>query len=163
MGLFYEANLQHLSKRAIELRRRIAYSIYIQDKFFSATCGKPFTIRDDDFKVELPLIHEIEPDNGFTLKLITDGRLPKLLEQAERVLYEKSPVYSDLLELISVAHTIRSILATFYMPKVISNADIDVDTPLMEWQARMDTNVSSRDIGKGYNTRKKEVKDRTER
>ena len=148
MGLFYEANIQHLSKREIQLRRRIAYSIYIQDKFFSATCGKPFTIRDDDFNVELPLIHEIEPDNGLILKSITKGRLPKLLEQAERVIYEKSPVYSPLLELISVAHAIRSILASFYMPKIITNMDIDVDTPLMEWQARIDANVSSRDIGK---------------
>ncbi|KAG2218746.1 hypothetical protein INT45_003064 [Circinella minor] len=146
MGLFYEANIQHLSKREIQLRRRIAYSIYIQDKFFSATCGKPFTIRDDDFNVELPLIHEVEPDNGFILKSITKGRLPKLLEQAERVIYEKSPVYSALLELISVAHAIRSILVSFYMPKIISNTDIDVDTPLMEWQARIDANVSSRDI-----------------
>ncbi|KAG2220752.1 hypothetical protein INT45_012245 [Circinella minor] len=145
--LFYDANLQHLSKTEIQLRRRIAYIVYILDKFFSATCGKPFTIRDDDFNVELPLVYDIEPDNIFKLNTFTNGQLPVLLERAQKNINEKQPIYSDFLDIIFVSRLVGRILTLFYMPKTITNIGVnmgfEVDSSLIEWQTKREANVSS--------------------
>ena len=132
------------------------------DKFFSATCGKPFTIRDDDFNVELPLVYDIEPDNVFNLNTFTNGPLPVLLKRAQKNINEKQPIYSDFLDIIFVSRLVGRILTLFYMPKGITgigvNMEFEVDSLLIEWQAKREANVSSNNKGKlYYNIRKERV------
>ncbi|KAI9246472.1 fungal-specific transcription factor domain-containing protein [Phascolomyces articulosus] len=154
MGLLYDANLENLSRCEIQNRRRIAYALYTLDKFFSAACGKPFVIRDDDFNVELPLLYEIEPDNGF----IANRPLPRLLEQSERDIREARPIYNEIAQLYSMARTICRILMTFYVPNPIPNSGFgsDLDTNLIEWQTKVETSIADKETGKMIK-RKKEI------
>ncbi|KAI9260688.1 fungal-specific transcription factor domain-containing protein [Phascolomyces articulosus] len=141
MDLLYDSNVQYLSKREIQLRRRIAYTLYALDKFFSAACGKPFTIRDDNINVEAPLEYELQPEEGFIINSITNGPLPKLLEEAEKDISETRVIHNELMEMYSLAQTLCRILVLFYGPKSVSSIEFrnELDNLLIEFQTKMET------------------------
>ncbi|KAI9273000.1 fungal-specific transcription factor domain-containing protein [Phascolomyces articulosus] len=168
-------NQQHLSENEIQIRRRIAYTIYVLDKVSSASTGRPFVVKDEEFDVELPLPYELAPSNekDHPMNNITDllvllssstnagsvATLPKLLQDTERDIQTKQPIYSGSFETIRLARMIGYVLRSFYTSKTnISNSssttphsmDVnELDTKLMTWQLNPDTYFSAKD-GKVY-------------
>ena len=129
MELHREDRYQHLPKSEIELRRRLAHSVYILDKFSAAATGKPFTIRDEDFNVQVPSIYEQEPDDkSISINELSSNNgyiVPTLLKQTEKDILEQRPIYTLHIQIIIMAKWIGHILVSLYIPR---NNEYDYNT-----------------------------------
>ncbi|KAI7855487.1 fungal-specific transcription factor domain-containing protein [Circinella umbellata] len=150
LEIFREDRYQHLSRCEVELRRRLAYSIYMWDKYASAATGKPFTVRDEDFYVQVPSTYEQEPDDGINLNSLAnrdnDGdnyNIPKLLQQTEEDIRKKRSVYELHVQSIPMSQMISQILVSLYLPKLAIYGDnnnsnhVDVDI-VMKLNTKLD-------------------------
>ncbi|KAI9269188.1 fungal-specific transcription factor domain-containing protein [Phascolomyces articulosus] len=143
LELHREDRYQHQSRSEVELRRRLAYSIYMWDKFSAMATGKPFAIRDEDFNVQMPSIYEQQPDDNIAINdLLSDGCIiPMLLEQTEIDICEKRPVYRPQTQIIPMSRLVSRILTSLYIPKNIYEAGVvdvnmilNIDMSLYAWR-----------------------------
>ncbi|KAI9252414.1 fungal-specific transcription factor domain-containing protein [Phascolomyces articulosus] len=144
MEIHREENYLHMSKCEIEMRRRIAHNIYMWDKFSAAAAWKPFTIRDEDFSVQIPSDYEQEPEDGITMDQLSNDQspLPKLLKQTEEDIHEKKPVYYIHVQSVPMSRMIGRILTSLHLTKAVDESgvsiDIDMithlDTALIAWR-----------------------------
>ncbi|KAG2225979.1 hypothetical protein INT45_002445 [Circinella minor] len=147
LELHREDRYQHLPKSELELRRRLAHSIYIWDKLSAAATGKPFTIRNEYFNVQVPSIYEEEPDDKSIsineLSRNKESDIPTLLKQTEKDILEKRPIYTPHVQMIPMAQWICRILLSLYIPQDngyndntddISNVITNLDVGLVTWK-----------------------------
>ncbi|KAI9488467.1 fungal-specific transcription factor domain-containing protein [Zychaea mexicana] len=147
LGLHSEALQRHLPKSEIELRRRLVYIIYALEKISAASSERPCTLKDEDFDVELPSLYEIEPEDRRSIQEYSiNGSIPKLLEDVEADIREKRQVYNSFSGIIDVARMIAHVLASFYVAKPASRANIalisNVDASIMTWQINRESNYT---------------------
>ena len=133
----------------IQMRRRTAYILYALDKISAASSGRPYTVKDEDFDVELPLPYEPQPEDDPVIDAYLKGQFPKILQDADTEIREKRPIYSEFLEIIPLARMIGYVLSSFYTGKPTSSRiDVtDLDTRLITWQANPDTHFTGRHGG----------------
>ncbi|KAI9246484.1 fungal-specific transcription factor domain-containing protein [Phascolomyces articulosus] len=136
---------QNLPNSEIQVRRRTAYILYALDKISAASSGRPYAVKDEDFDVSIPSEYEAEPEVDPVTDMYLSGQMPRLLQDTERDIREKHPIYSGFLEIIPLARMIGYVLASFYTCKAVSRVDVtDLDTRLMTWQANPDPNFTGK-------------------
>ena len=93
------------------------------DKYASAATGKPFTVRDEDFYVQVPSIYEQEPDDDIDLSALANrdgdgnpGNTPELLQQTEEDTHGKRSVYEIHVRSLPMSRIISQILVSLYRP-----------------------------------------------
>ncbi|KAI7858755.1 fungal-specific transcription factor domain-containing protein [Circinella umbellata] len=125
----------------IQVRRRIAYILYALDKISAASSGRPYTVKDEDFDVELPLPYEAQPEDDPVIDTCLKAHFPKILQDTDAEIREKRPIYSGFLDIIPLARMIGYVLSSFYTGKPASSRiDVtDLDTRLMTWQTSLST------------------------
>ncbi|KAI9252365.1 fungal-specific transcription factor domain-containing protein [Phascolomyces articulosus] len=154
LDLLREDHYPSLPKSEIELRRRLAYCVYMWDKYSAAATGKPYTVRDEDFYVKVPLIYEQEQQDSISINelLNEESSVPRLLKQAEEdIQKQRSVFYLHVNSVIPMSKMIGQILASLYTPKpgidmgesIDSGVDVDLvanlDARLLQWrQAALD-------------------------
>ena len=115
------------------------------DKYASAATGKPFTVRDEDFYVQVPSTYEQEPDDDIDLSALADrdgdgnhSNIPELLQQTEEDTHGKRSVYELHVRSIPMSRIISQIIASLYRPKPAmdrannnsNHVDMDIITKL---------------------------------
>ncbi|KAG0187249.1 hypothetical protein DFQ28_006684 [Apophysomyces sp. BC1034] len=135
-----------------ETRRRVWWSVYIMDKWFSAGMGRPQTIFDED-------CDELYPNESATWEEVMDvssdesldeqddePRFPSLDPQvAHKVKGEKIPIYQPFVQLIKLSEILGRVLQGLYTPKAKkhsaqhgSDALVKyLDNALSEWRAAL--------------------------
>ncbi|KAJ5885110.1 hypothetical protein N7495_009620 [Penicillium taxi] len=91
IGLVNEhSNSQTLTARALELRRRLSWSIYAFDRMISISYGIPFSFSDDRMQVPLPsiMIHEYASEEGhqYTIALQVSRHIIALRQLETRII-----------------------------------------------------------------------------
>ncbi|KAJ5652331.1 hypothetical protein N7507_009757 [Penicillium longicatenatum] len=89
---------QKLSPRALELRRRLSWSVYVFDRMIGISYGLPFGIPDDSMQVPLPsiMIHEYGSPEGhqYTIALQVSRHVIALRQLETRIvdsIYHQGP------------------------------------------------------------------------
>ncbi|KAI9272983.1 fungal-specific transcription factor domain-containing protein [Phascolomyces articulosus] len=153
LGIHTDSNPDNLSESEIQVRRRIAYTLYVLDKISAASTGRPFTLKDEEFDVPLPLPYEVDPTDPHSVEACANGQpIPKLLQDVERDIREKRPIYSGNFESLRLGQMIGYVLSSFYNPKMTASPRIDIedlDTRLMTWQLNPQACFTAKD-GKTY-------------
>ncbi|KAJ5710891.1 hypothetical protein N7488_005047 [Penicillium malachiteum] len=90
IGLVSETpSSQKLSPRALELRRRLSWSIYVFDRMIGISYGLPFGLPDDAMQVPLPsiMIHEYGSEEGhhYTIALQVSRHVIALRQLETRI------------------------------------------------------------------------------
>ncbi|KAJ5738425.1 hypothetical protein N7493_001580 [Penicillium malachiteum] len=91
IGLVSETpSSQKLSPRALELRRRLSWSIYVFDRMIGISYGLPFGLPDDAMQVPLPsiMIHEYGSEEGhqYTIALQVSRHVIALRQLETRIM-----------------------------------------------------------------------------
>ncbi|KAI7879302.1 hypothetical protein K492DRAFT_208357 [Lichtheimia hyalospora FSU 10163] len=119
LGLHRSSARWRLPEHEIELRRRIWYCAYILDREISAELGRPLTILEDDYDVELPSPYETPCSYGSHTRDVDENEpIPSLLLEAYEDLREQRPTYSLFICYMPLSRTLGQILGYFYSAKV---------------------------------------------
>ncbi|KAJ8654272.1 hypothetical protein O0I10_010094 [Lichtheimia ornata] len=121
LGLHRSSTRWRLPEHEIELRRRVWYSVYGVDREMSASLGRPLTILDGDFDVEMPSPYEIGSSYDRDTRDVDDDEpVPKILLEAERDLQEKRPIYGIFSYYIPCSRMFGRVLGELYSTNVPS-------------------------------------------
>ncbi|CDH59039.1 hypothetical protein RO3G_15986 [Lichtheimia corymbifera JMRC:FSU:9682] len=119
LGLHRSSARWRLPEHEIELRRRIWYCAYILDREISAELGRPLTILEDDYDVELPSPYETPCSYGSHTRDVDENEpIPSLLLEAYEDLRERRPIYSLFICYMPLSRILGQILGYFYSAKV---------------------------------------------
>ncbi|KAI8641226.1 fungal-specific transcription factor domain-containing protein [Parasitella parasitica] len=173
LGLNRDCEEWDIPESEKQTRKRIWWSLYVADRFHSASLGRPISIRDEDNDVGYPdataTWKEVldEPDEEQTaLEPLAEPRFPSAMsrpKQQHRQLDAKVGIYQLFLELIKLSEILGRILQGLYTPKAKkvgleqgSDAIVtQLDHQLTEWrfgfpEALQRANFEDFDESKGY-------------
>ncbi|KAI7902086.1 fungal-specific transcription factor domain-containing protein [Cokeromyces recurvatus] len=115
LGLHRDCSKWKIPQYEIELRRRIWYGCYLMDRLVAAELGRPISIIDDEFDVELPSPYEL----NYTSNLNKDTDfIPILVLEAEEALRQNIPVYSAFVHLLTITHILGETLVGLHSTRV---------------------------------------------
>ncbi|KAI9246458.1 fungal-specific transcription factor domain-containing protein, partial [Phascolomyces articulosus] len=155
LDLHRESPQSNLSESEIELRRRVAYSVYSLDRIAAAASGKPIMMKDENFHVQLPTAYEIETLTT-TVDIDYEHTRPSLLVEAEANIRDKKPIYTTFLRIIPLSKTMGQVLTSLYQdiprdidgPSPLSYIVGNLDNALIKWQSKTEEeNCFANDTG----------------
>ncbi|KAL0074955.1 fungal-specific transcription factor domain-containing protein [Phycomyces blakesleeanus] len=118
LGLHRNSGRWQIPEHEIELRRRIWFAVYAMDRWVAAEMGRPITILDHEFDVELPTPYEIETTHRTpTCSTQHMDYKPTLICEAEKAIKEKRPIYDPFLYSVTLSQILGQILVGLYSPK----------------------------------------------
>ncbi|KAG0164247.1 hypothetical protein DFQ30_010236 [Apophysomyces sp. BC1015] len=129
-----------------ELRRRIWFSAYIMDRWVAAELGRPVTIVDHEFDVELPSPFEVSSTHRSTSQdcdSSTGQFTPSLILEAEAAIREKRPIYTCFINLVTLSQILGQVLLGLHSPKTKYTGRRNVglvnflDKNLRNWKANL--------------------------
>ncbi|KAG2229124.1 hypothetical protein INT48_005483 [Thamnidium elegans] len=109
LGLHRDCTKWKIPDYEVELRKRIWYAAYLMDRWVASELGRPISIFDHEFDVELPTPYEIH--TPFTS---VRENTPLLILEAESSLQQKKPVYSCFLYMVTLAQILGQVLVGFH-------------------------------------------------
>lgn len=110
LGLHRDCSKWDIPAYEIELRKRIWYSAYMMDRWVAAELGRPVSILDHEFDVELPNVYELNtPPSKYTSDFT-----PALILETEAAFTEKRPVYSCFLYMVTLSQIAGQVLVGFH-------------------------------------------------
>ncbi|KAI9485171.1 MAG: fungal-specific transcription factor domain-containing protein [Benjaminiella poitrasii] len=110
LGLHRDCSRWNIPECEIELRKRIWYGCYLMDRLVAAELGRPISIIDHEFEVELPSPFEL---NYATLPIPPakiNESTPILIMEAEEALRQHIPIYSAFIHLVTLAQIMGQVL-----------------------------------------------------
>ncbi|KAI7876653.1 fungal-specific transcription factor domain-containing protein [Mucor mucedo] len=152
LGLHRDCSKWKIPDYEIELRKRLWYAAYLMDRWVAAELGRPVSIIDHEFDVELPTPYELNSPSKH--RDIT----PILILEAESSLKQKIPVYSGFIYLITLSQIAGQVLVGFHSTRGKHNRENNQDllkileSNLTNWklslpkELRLDLTVSRTDI-----------------
>ncbi|KAI8979718.1 fungal-specific transcription factor domain-containing protein [Mycotypha africana] len=170
LGLNRDCEEWDIPESEKQTRKRIWWSLYVADRFHSASLGRPITIRDEDNDVGYPdasaswkEILDEPDDDDISLDLSdTEPRFPSAMCRPSQTAGNVK-IYQLFLELIKLAEILGRILQGLYTPKAKkiglqqgSDAIVtQLDHELTEWrfgfpEALKKANFEDFDEKKGY-------------
>lgn len=112
LGLHRDCSKWNIPPCEIELRKRIWYAAYLMDRWVAAELGRPVSILDNEFDVQLPTPYELPiPAEK---KRSHNELTPILILEAEAALEEKKPVYIAFIHLVSLSQIGGQVLVGFH-------------------------------------------------
>ncbi|KAI9320459.1 fungal-specific transcription factor domain-containing protein [Dichotomocladium elegans] len=149
LGLHRSSSRWRLPETEIELRRRVWYAAYILDREISAELGRPVTVNDDDFDVEIPTPYELEfPHCLYARDPEASGFMPQILLDAEEDVAEKRETYKSFVANCHLAKILGRVLHTLNSPKgqqIYPAIIAEIDISLAEWAAKFIADYSNLD------------------
>ena len=109
LGLHRDCSKWDIPDYEIELRKRLWYTAYMMDRWVAAELGRPVSILDHEFDVELPNEFELN-----SLPLHQGETTPILIKETEQDRIEKKPVYACFLHLITLSQIAGQVLVGFH-------------------------------------------------
>lgn len=138
LGLHRDCTKWKIPDYEIELRKRLWYAAYLMDRWVASELGRPISIFDHEFDVEMPTAYEIS--SPFTKQR---DNTPMLILEAETSIEQNKPVYSCFLSLVTLAQITGQVLVGFHSTRGKQNPynNIDLlhvlDQELMNWKASL--------------------------
>ncbi|KAI8065137.1 fungal-specific transcription factor domain-containing protein [Gongronella butleri] len=114
LGLHRSSSNWRIPEEEVELRRRIWFAIYLMDRWVTAELGRPISIHDHDFDVELPSIHEI----GSSRVKDTSERsfVPEIIRQTDQDIANKTDLYSEFCYSATLVRIFGQVLIRLHSP-----------------------------------------------
>lgn len=122
LGLHRDCSKWKIPDYEIELRKRLWYAAYLMDRWVAAELGRPVSILDHEFDVELPTPYEL--NSPLTKNRYTT---PILILEAEASLKQKTPVYSGFIYLITLSQIAGQVLIGFHSTRAKQNRENNLD------------------------------------
>lgn len=121
LGLHRDCSKWKIPDYEIELRKRLWYAAYLMDRWVAAELGRPVSILDHEFDVELPTPYELNspPKHRDTT--------PILILEAEAALKLKTPVYAGFVYLITLSQIAGQVLVGFHSTRAKQNRENNLD------------------------------------
>ncbi|KAI8969172.1 fungal-specific transcription factor domain-containing protein [Mycotypha africana] len=112
LGLHRDCSKWCIPEYEKELRRRIWYAAYMMDRWVSAELGRPLSILDHEFDVQLPSPYELDyqPIADFP-----EDSTPSLILETQAALKERRPIYIAFTNLLTLTQIFGEVLHTFYL------------------------------------------------
>ncbi|CDH54389.1 hypothetical protein RO3G_04562 [Lichtheimia corymbifera JMRC:FSU:9682] len=150
LGLHRSSSRWRLPEPEIELRRRVWFAAYILDREISAELGRPVTVIDDDYDVELPTPYEIDFPCGVHVRDPTATEfMPKILLDAIADVREKRHVYNSFVSNCILGRILGKVLAILNSPAALRTsratdpqATMEIEKELSAWSKIMSFVVS---------------------
>ncbi|KAI8089619.1 fungal-specific transcription factor domain-containing protein [Halteromyces radiatus] len=117
LGLHRSARGWHIPEPERELRSRIWYVIYMMDRWVAAELGRPVTIIDQDFDVELPSFYEVESCHPKDLS--ERPFVPEIIMQTARDIRKKTPLYDHFNHAVRLGQIYGQVLSGLHSPRSI--------------------------------------------
>jgi hypothetical protein len=135
LGLHRDCSKWNMPEHEIELRKRIWYAAYLMDRWVAAELGRPISILDHEFDVELPTPYELSSIHHHKNSELT----PILILEAKAALEQKIPVYSGFLYMVTLSHIAGQVLIGFHSTRAKHNRGQDDNLQLL---AILDRNLT---------------------
>lgn len=141
LGLHRDCSKWKIPDCEIELRKRLWYAAYLMDRWVAAELGRPVSIIDHEFDVELPTPYELNSPSKH--RDIT----PILILEAESSLKQKIPVYSGFIYLITLSQIAGQVLVGFHSTRGKHNRENNQDllnileSNLKNWKLSLPTEL----------------------
>ncbi|CAO0799435.1 unnamed protein product [Mucor circinelloides] len=125
LGLNRDCEEWDIPESEKQTRKRIWWSLYVADRFHSASLGRPISIRDEDNDVGYPdatatwkeVLDEPDEDQA-TLDPSTEARFPSAMcRPKQQQSNAKVGIYQLFIELIKLSEILGRILQGLYTPK----------------------------------------------
>ncbi|KAI8375235.1 fungal-specific transcription factor domain-containing protein [Blakeslea trispora] len=130
LGLHRSCAKWNIPASEIEVRHRVFYGCYVLDRWLSARLGKPLTIMDRGFDVDMPSPYEVREESS-------NSELPA------------NPSYRPFILMIKLCEILGRILKSLYAPNAsVSNINAGLDNftiltvlehRLKDWKSSLDT------------------------
>lgn len=147
LGMHRDCSKWPIPEYEIELRRRIWYAAYLMDRWVAADLGRPISIIDNDFEVELPTPYELNYE-----PTLMEPMMPILILETEEARQNNKTVYSSFVQLVTLSQIAGQVLVGLHSPRAKQARDNKIelvnilDRNLTHWKSqlprelRMDTN-----------------------
>ncbi|KAI9284109.1 fungal-specific transcription factor domain-containing protein [Umbelopsis sp. AD052] len=113
LGLHLSPTRWNIPKHEIELRRRLWYSTYLMDRWVSAELGRPVTLLDHDFDVELPTEYELELPPSLSGAPCSGEATP----EADDHNANRKPKFKGFIHMIRLTQILGQVLQNLHTPR----------------------------------------------
>ncbi|CEP14865.1 hypothetical protein [Parasitella parasitica] len=120
LGLHRDCSKWLIPDYEIELRKRIWYGAYLMDRWVAAELGRPISIIDNEFDVELPSPYELNYTSSVN-KAENPDFTPILILEAEEALQGNKPVYSSFVYLVTLSQIAGQVLVGLHSTRAKQN------------------------------------------
>ncbi|KAI9006295.1 fungal-specific transcription factor domain-containing protein [Phycomyces nitens] len=159
LGLHRNSGKWQIPEHEIELRRRIWFATYVMDRWVGAEIGRPVSILDHEFDVELPSPYEINTTHRTHVSHINSMEYkPTLISEAEKAIKERKMVYEPFLHAVTLSQILGQILVGLYSPKAKHagrrNASLVsfLDSNLKSWKLNLPPSIKiDYSVGEPFN------------
>ncbi|KAI8643426.1 fungal-specific transcription factor domain-containing protein [Parasitella parasitica] len=119
LGLHRDCSKWLIPDYEIELRKRIWFGAYLMDRWVAAELGRPISIIDNEFDVELPSPYEL----NYTSSIHSEKTsfTPILILEAEEALEGNKPVYSSFVYLVTLSQITGQVLVGLHSTRAKQN------------------------------------------
>jgi hypothetical protein len=122
LGLHRDCSKWPIPDYEIELRRRIWYAAYLMDRWVAADLGRPISIIDNDFEVELPTPYELNYESS-----ISEQLTPILILEANESRQHNKPIYSSFLYLVTLSQIAGQVLVGLHSPRAKQTRENNIE------------------------------------
>ncbi|KAI8371342.1 fungal-specific transcription factor domain-containing protein [Radiomyces spectabilis] len=118
LGLHRNTSRWRIPEDERELRRRIWYIAYTVDRWVAAELGRPMSILDHEFDVDLPSPYELgAPVQSTCDDASEQGIIPTMIREAQEAYTSRVPVYTDYIHFITLGHILGQVLLGLHSPR----------------------------------------------
>lgn len=122
LGLHRDCSKWPIPDYEIELRRRIWYAAYLMDRWIAADLGRPISIIDNDFEVEIPTPYELSYESN-----LKEQMTPILILEAEEARQQKKPIYSSFVYLVTLSQIAGQVLVGLHSPRAKQTRENNIE------------------------------------